>query len=49
MAREILYESLKISAEVVEKVRKSKKKTGVPISTFFEQAAEEKLKQSKTK
>lgn len=37
-------ENVKLEKSVVEKVRKSKKKTGVPISKFFEQAAEEKLK-----
>ncbi len=36
-------ESIKLNKEVVNKVRKSKKKTGVPIGKFFEQAAEEKL------
>ena len=36
--------SVKISAEIVDKVEKNKKKTGVPIAVFFEQAAEEKLK-----
>ncbi len=43
-------ENVKLSTEIVDKVRKSKLKTGVPIGTFFEQAATEKLKsQSKTK
>lgn len=36
--------SVKLKAEIVEKVEKNKKKTGVPIAVFFEQAAEEKLK-----
>ncbi len=38
------FENVKINKEVVEKVRKDKEKTGVPISVFFEKAAEEKLK-----
>lgn len=38
------YESVKIEKPIVDKVRKNKEKTGVPVSTFFEQAAEEKLK-----
>lgn len=40
-------ESVKIDVVIVEKVRKSKEKTGVPVGTFFEQAAEEKLKKVK--
>ncbi len=39
-----LYESVKIRKEIVIKVRNSKKVTGVPIATFFEQLAENKLK-----
>jgi len=41
-ATEIL-ESVKLKKKIVDKVRNSKKKTGVPITTFFELAAEEKL------
>lgn len=40
-------ESVKLSKSIVNKVRKSKKKTGIPIGKFFEQAAEEKLKKEK--
>ena len=40
-------ESVKLSKSIVNKVRKSKKKTGIPIGKFFEQAAEEKLKKLK--
>ncbi len=38
------FESVKIKKPIVDKVRKNKEKTGVPVATFFEQAAEEKLK-----
>lgn len=38
------YESVKIAKEVVDMVRKDKKITGVPVATFFSQAAIEKLK-----
>lgn len=41
------YESVKIAKEVVDKVREDKKTTGVPVSTFFYQAAVEKLKLKK--
>lgn len=37
------FESVKIRVGVVNKVRANKQKTGVPVGTFFEQAAEEKL------
>lgn len=37
------FESVKIKSNVVNKVRDNKKTTGVPVGTFFEQAAEEKL------
>jgi len=43
------YESVKIKTEIVDKVRKNKVKTGVPVATFFEQAAEEKLKSKTSK
>lgn len=42
-------ESIKLSIKVVGRVRKDKKKTGIPIGKFFEQAAEEKLKQQSLK
>lgn len=42
-------ESIKISTTTVIKVRKEKKKTGIPIGKFFEQAAEEKLKKQSNK
>lgn len=38
------FETIKIKRRIVEKVRDNKEKTGVPIGTFFELAAEEKLK-----
>lgn len=41
------YESVKILASIVEKVRKDKKKTGVPIAKFFELAAIEKLESAR--
>ena len=41
------FESVKIRVGVVNKVRDNKKKTGVPVGTFFEQAAEEKLQPKK--
>lgn len=37
------YESVKIKKSIVDQVRNNKKSTGVPVSVFFEQAAEEKL------
>lgn len=37
------YESVKIKTEIVDKVRKNKVKTGVPVATFFEMAAEKEL------
>jgi hypothetical protein len=45
----MVKENVKLSTAIVDKVRKSKEKTGVPIGKFFEQAAEEKLKSSKAK
>lgn len=42
-------ESVKIKVSVVDKVRANKKKTGVNVGTFFEQAAEEKLKSQQKK
>ena len=46
MANKDGTESIKLKTEVVKKVRANKKKTGIPIGTFFEQAAEEKLKKN---
>lgn len=37
------FESVKIKKPIVERVRANKVKTGVPVNTFFEQAATEKL------
>ena len=37
------YESVKIKKSIVERVRANKEATGVPVSVFFERAAEEKL------
>jgi len=34
---------VRLSLRIVEKVKRSKKKTGVPVKTFFEKAAQEKL------
>lgn len=43
-------ESIKLKAYIVDKVRKNKQATGVPIATFFEMAAENELKKrSKSK
>lgn len=36
--------SVRISRKVIDKVMNNKKKTGVKIGTFFEMAAEEKLR-----
>lgn len=36
-------EPVNLNRGVVERVRANKKKTGIPISTFFEKAATEKL------
>jgi len=47
LKKESEYESVKIKTAIVDKVRANKKKTGVPVATFFEQAAEEKLSKSK--
>jgi hypothetical protein len=43
----IEYESVKINKGIVNLVRESKKKTGVPISVFFEKLATEKLQKEK--
>lgn len=43
------YESVKIKTAIVNKVKANKKKTGVPISIFFEQAAEKALEALKPK
>lgn len=43
------FESVKLKVGVVNKVRKNKTETGVPINVFFEQAAEEKLKKQSSK
>jgi len=45
--KETKYESVKIKSSIVQEVRVNKEVTGVPVSVFFEQAADEKL--SKTK
>lgn len=37
------YESVKIKTSIVNKVRANKKKTGVNVCAFFEQAANEKI------
>lgn len=37
------YESVKIKRNIVDRVRANKQLTGVPVSTFFEKAADEKL------
>ncbi len=42
-------ESIKINLKVLEKVRKNKKKTGVGIQAFIEQATLEKLKREGAK
>lgn len=46
--KETEYESVKIKTPIVNKVRANKIKTGVPVATFFEQAAKEKLKSKPT-
>ncbi len=38
------FESVKLRKGIVNKVRKNKTETGIPVATFFEMAAEEKLK-----
>lgn len=43
----IEYESVKINKEIVDMVRDNKKKTYVPISIFFENAAKKELKTQK--
>ena len=40
-------ESVKLDAVLVEKVRKNKEKTGIPINTFIEAAVEERLSKLK--
>lgn len=42
-------ESIKLQSKIVEKVRENKKKTGVPITTFIEQATTEKLNKKQKK
>lgn len=42
-------ESIKLQSKIVEKVRENKKKTGVPITTFIEQATTEKLSKKQKK
>lgn len=37
------YESVKIRRSIVDRVRANKQLTGVPVSVFFEKAADEKL------
>ena len=37
------YESVKIKKPIVDRVRKNKIKTGVPVAIFFEKAAEKEL------
>ena len=41
---EMKFESVKIPADIVNKVRKNKKKTKIPVGAFFAMAAEEKLR-----
>ena len=43
MGNEKKLENVSLKTEVVNKVRRNKEKTGVPIGIFFEQAALEKL------
>jgi hypothetical protein len=43
----IEYETIKLSKEIIQRVRDNKKKTHVPISIFFQEAAEEKLQKEK--
>lgn len=47
MANKDGTESVKLSSELVRKVRQHKGETGIPITTFIEKATEEKLKKSK--
>lgn len=37
------FESVKLRKAIVNKVRKNKNETGVPVATFFERAAEKEL------
>ena len=37
------YESVKIKRSIVDRVRANKEMTGVPVSVYFEKAADEKL------
>lgn len=41
------YESVKLLTSVVNKVRKHKEKSGMPINTFIEKAIEDKLAHEK--
>ena len=43
----IIYESVKLNKKVVDLVRDNKKKTHVPVSIFFQEAAIEKLQKEK--
>lgn len=47
LKKESEYESVKIKTAIVDKVRANKKKTGVPVATFFEMAAEKELSKPK--
>lgn len=46
---ELGKESVKISKQVVDKIRAYKKQTGVSLTAFIEQACEEKFKRLKSK
>jgi len=41
------FESVKLRKAIVNKVRKNKNETGVPVATFFERAAEKELSNQK--
>lgn len=47
MSKKVEFESVKINKGIVALVRENKKKTRIPISAFFEEAATEKLKKEK--
>ena len=49
MPKKVKKENLlvKHNAETLSKVRKNKEKTGVPVATFYDMAAEEKLLKQK--
>ena len=49
MSKKVEFESVKINRKIVDKVRENKKKTRIPISAFFEEAANEKLEKEKKK